>query len=154
MNFVFNDGGRKTAGYKGSAGDCAVRAIAIVSGIPYKMVYDEINILAKSEKMTKRHKKQSSARNGVHIKTIKRYLDSKGFIWIPTMFIGSGCTVHVKAAELPKGKIILNLSKHITAVIDGVIHDTYDCSRNETRCVYGYWMKQESFAEYNVNSKL
>jgi hypothetical protein len=24
-------------------------------------------------------------------------------------------------------------------VIDGVIHDTHDCSRNGTRCVYGYY---------------
>jgi len=27
------------------------------------------------------------------------------------------------------------------AVIDGVINDTYDCSREGTRCVYGYWEK-------------
>ncbi len=24
-------------------------------------------------------------------------------------------------------------------MIDGVVHDTYDCTRNGTRCVYGYW---------------
>jgi hypothetical protein len=28
-----------------------------------------------------------------------------------------------------------------TAVIDGIIHDTYDPSRNGTRCVYAYFTK-------------
>ena len=36
-------------------------------------------------------------------------------------------------------QIVVSVSKHLTAVIDGVIHDTHDCSRSETRCVYGYW---------------
>jgi hypothetical protein len=27
------------------------------------------------------------------------------------------------------------------AVVDGVIHDTSDCSREGTRFVYGYWQK-------------
>jgi hypothetical protein len=30
-------------------------------------------------------------------------------------------------------------SRHLVAVIDGVIHDTHDCSRDGTRCVYGYF---------------
>ena len=45
------------------------------------------------------------------------------------MGIGTGCTVHVREDELPEGRLILNLSKRVTAVIDGVIHDTYDPSR-------------------------
>ena len=57
------------------------------------------------------------------------------------MQIGSGCKVHLKAEELPKGRIIARVSKHYTTVIDGVLNDTYDCSRGETRCVYGYWKK-------------
>lgn len=60
------------------------------------------------------------------------------------MFIGSGCRVHLKADELPKGVVIVSLSKHIAAVKNGVIHDLSDCSRDGTRCVYGYWRKEES----------
>jgi len=33
------------------------------------------------------------------------------------------------------------LSRHLTTVIDGVIYDTYDPSREGTRCVYGYYSK-------------
>lgn len=31
--------------------------------------------------------------------------------------------------------------KHHVAVLDGVIHDTYDSSCNGERTVYGYWYK-------------
>lgn len=72
--FVYDDGGRADAGYRGDTRDCVTRAIAIATGRPYR-----------------------------------------------------------------DGRIIVRLSRHISAVIDGVIHDTYDPSRDGTRCVYGYW---------------
>jgi hypothetical protein len=34
---------------------------------------------------------------------------------------------------------VVALSKHYAAVVDGVVHDLYDPSRDGTRCVYGYW---------------
>ena len=57
------------------------------------------------------------------------------------MFIGQGCKVHLKKSELPAGILIVSCSKHITVVKDGILQDTYDCSRQGTRCVYGYWTK-------------
>ena len=57
------------------------------------------------------------------------------------MLVGQGCKVHLKEDELPKGTIICSVSKHLTCIKDGVLYDTYDCSRNGTRCVYGYWYK-------------
>jgi hypothetical protein len=39
------------------------------------------------------------------------------------------------------GKLIVSVSRHLVAVVNGVINDTYDCSRDATRCVYGYWQK-------------
>jgi DNA-directed RNA polymerase subunit RPC12/RpoP len=142
MKWVFDDGGRKDSGYKGHTGDCVTRAISIVTGKSYKEVYDNLNLLGKAERTTKRRHKKSNSRTGVYKKTYDDYLKSLGFEWVPTMFIGSGCKVHLKKSELPSGKLVAKLSEHITAVIDGVIHDTYDCSRNETRCVYGYFIKK------------
>ena len=55
--------------------------------------------------------------------------------------IGSGCRVHLRAEELPPGRLIVSVSRHLVAVIDGVIHDTLDCSRNGSRCVYGYYSR-------------
>ena len=149
MNWKFNDGGRKKAGYKGRAGDCAVRAIAIASQKPYKEIYDLVNKFAKKERIGKRKTGISSARNGVYNTTFKKIMLHLGFKWQPTMKIGSGCTVHLKADELPKGRIVCNVSRHYVAVIDGVIQDTYDPSRNGTRCVYGYFYKDDDL----INSK-
>ena len=140
MEFVYNVGGRIEAGYKGIAGDCATRAIAIVTGIPYKEVYDSINKLGKTERITKTKTSKSTARNGVYKSTYDKYIKLLGYTWIPTMFIGSGCKFHLKPDELPSGRLIVCVSKHITAVIDGVIYDTYDCSREGKRCVYGYYV--------------
>jgi hypothetical protein len=58
------------------------------------------------------------------------------------MGIGTGCKVHLNADELPKGRLIVSVSKHYTALIDGVINDLYNPDRGGKRCVYGYWVKQ------------
>ena len=42
LELEINDGGRAAAGYKGKAGDCVVRSIAIVSGLPYQKIYDDL----------------------------------------------------------------------------------------------------------------
>lgn len=134
-----NDGGREAAGYKGQAGDCVTRAIAIATGKPYQEVYDALNGLAVNERKGKRKRGKSSARNGVYRSTFAKYLLSLGWQWHPTMAIGQGCKVHLKADELPQGNLIVSVSRHMVAVINGVIHDTHDPSRDGTRCVYGYW---------------
>ena len=139
MQFVYDDGGREKAGYKGKTGDCVTRSIAIVSSKPYQEVYSAINLLAQDER-TKG--KQSNARLGVYKRTYREYILSLGFEWTPTMQIGSGCKVHLKAGELPPGKLIVKVSRHLVAVIDGIIHDTSDPSRNGTRCVYGYYRQK------------
>ena len=141
MSWVYDDGGRSEAGFKGETGDCVCRAISIATGLKYKDVYDYINEFAKCEKVGKA--KKSNARTGVRKETSRKLLESIGWEWIPLMGIGTGCKVHLKSEELPKGKIICKCSKHLVAVIDGVIHDTYDSSRDGTRCVYGYYRKME-----------
>jgi len=156
MQFVYDDGGRAAAGFKGKTGDCCARAIAIATGKPYQEVYNALNEFAKRERTGKRKRSVSNARTGVYTTTARKYLASIGWYWLSKMDIGTGCTCHLNAAELPKGRIIVRLSKHYAAVIDGVLHDTYDSSATgdigETingvatwrkapdRCVYGYWV--------------
>ncbi|KKM76073.1 hypothetical protein LCGC14_1383880 [marine sediment metagenome] len=140
MEFINNDGGRAAAGFQGTTGDCVIRSIVIALELPYQQVYDEMNGLIKSHRKTK-IQKSSSSRGGVNKKFYRNFLESRGWKWIACMKIGTGCKVHLKAEELPKGRIIARVSKHLCAVIDGVINDTHDCSRNETRCVYGYFIK-------------
>jgi hypothetical protein len=142
MQWRKDDGGRASAGFKGSTGDCVTRAIAIATGQPYRAVYDELNERAKAAHARSRKKtkgKRSYARTGLERKVYEPYLLELGWEWVPTMKIGQGCTVHLRADELPSGRLVVAVSKHLCAVIDGVVHDTHDPSRDGTRCVYGYY---------------
>lgn len=138
MKFVYNDGGRAAAGFKGKARDCVTRAIAIAANLDYRHVYDSINESAVYER---RDGRASSARTGVFKQDTRRFMEALGWKWTPTMGIGTGCRVHLRDGELPMGRLIVSVSRHMVAVIDGVIHDTHNCSRNGSRCVYGYYEK-------------
>lgn len=133
MEFVFNDGGREAAGWKPS-NDCTLRAFAIATGMDYRKARSLFLMASPSDEDCGR---------GFSRKTLTRVMGllPHPWIWTPTMGIGTGCTVHLKADELPSGRLIVSLSRHMAAVINGVLHDTYDCSRDGTRCVYGYWQQ-------------
>jgi hypothetical protein len=144
MRWIYDDGGREAAGFEAKkVGDCVVRAIAIATGQSYRAVYDEIGDLARDDNSRRRVHRRSnvSPRNGVMKEVYKRYLRDLGWTWTPTMGIGTGCRVHLRDGELPAGRLIVRTSRHLTAVIDGVIHDIYDPSRDGSRCVYGYWRR-------------
>ena len=142
MQIVITDGGRKEAGYKSKkSGDCVCRAISIATKQDYQKVYDELNEVAERGR-PRGKKKRSNSNTGVYKATIKRYMENLGWTWVPTMKIGSGCKVHLKKEELPSGRLVVSVSKHLVAVIDGVIHDNHNPARNGTRCVYGYWIKK------------
>lgn len=149
LGFQFNDGGRQAAGFKGGAGDCVVRAIAIAAELPYMQVYEDLRIAnaayaeQRNDKLARRlAEKGSSPRNGNHRNVFHDYILGHGFEWVPTMKIGAGCQVHLLANELVEGRLIVKVSKHLSAVIDGVIHDTHNPSRGGSRCVYGYYIKR------------
>lgn len=142
MAFVYDDGGREAAGFKGEANDCVCRAISIATGEPYRKIYKLINNFAKYERIGKKKKTKSNAKTGVYKFTIRKVMEYLGWQWTPTVTIGSGCKVHLCADDLPPGNIIVSLSNHCAAVIDGVLHDTYDSSCGGTRCVYGYFQKK------------
>lgn len=154
MKFTYDDGGRALAGYKGHAGDCVCRAVAIAAEMPYEELYQRLAHGAGNE----RKSRGKSARNGIHVnrKWFKEFMEGLGFTWTPCMKIGSGCKVHLADGELPPGRLVVSVSRHYTAVIDGVIHDTHDPQRTtfwykpgtaeldhaSQRCVYGYWSLQ------------
>jgi hypothetical protein len=146
--FVKTDGGRRAAGFTNekTASDCVARAVAIASNRPYIEVYAELAEMNRRMPLTKNRSRRAAAgkmtaSHGIYTKSklFKDYMKLNGFEWTATMRIGSGCLMHVKANELPPGRLVLRLSRHCAAVIDGVLYDAYDCSRDGTRAVYGYW---------------
>ena len=158
MEFQYNDGGRSKYFRAEHVGDCVTRAISIATGRDYKEVYDTLKQMAKRESV-KHHRghKQSSVRDGVFRETWKRYLRDIGWVHHSTCEIGSKADklkltqASYDFGRIPKGKVIIQLSKHLTCLVDGVINDTYDCSckmsydedgniyMNNERCIYGYW---------------
>jgi hypothetical protein len=130
IRYKYNDGGRKEAGFKGTANDCVVRAIAIALEKPYRQVYDELKI------MCRKQLNGDSVRSGIGRKLCSEYLRERGWKRTPRK-------THLSADELPQGRIICLLNSraeyHLVAVIDGVIHDTFDPSREGKRVVYGYY---------------
>lgn len=145
--WIYNDGGRQEAGFRGETGDCVVRAIAIATGIPYREVYDELHDASREWNHKRRVSAQrktrfnASPRSGVRREVYDQYLKKRGWAWVPRMGIGTGCKVHLSADELPSGPIVVRVSKHLVCCINGIIQDLHDCSRNGTRCVYGYYYK-------------
>ena len=128
LPFQFDDGGRFAAGYRGRTGDCVTRALAIATGEDYARVYAELFAAA-----------GRTPRNGVSRKVYQPWLEARGWVWMPTMQVRQGCTVHLRRRELPTGRLVCRLSKHLCAVIDGTTHDTSDPGRGGGRCVYGYF---------------
>ena len=152
--FVYNDGGRAQAGWKGDTGDCVCRAICIALERDYEDIretlveirrdfYFKMSSSRSARKQARAERALQQGTNthrlGIPIEVAKDFLKEQGWLWIPTMSIGSGCKVHLHPDELPEGRLIARTTKHLCAVIDGVINDTYDPSRGGTRCVYGYY---------------
>lgn len=130
LDFKYNDGGRSKYFKADKVGDCVTRAIAIILSKDYKGVYNMIHALI-----------GYSPRNGVQKKDTKKIMQLFGGQWVSTARFGQSMKMHLNASEMPlKGRYVCQVSKHITAIIDGVINDTYDPSRDGTRMVYGYWL--------------
>jgi len=125
QTWVYDDGGRARAGYEfHSAGDCVSRAIAIATQMPYEMVVDIVDKAC--------HGYRGSSQSGVFDPTIKGILTSLGWKRTTTK-------AHLNSDEFPPGRLLLEVNRHLVAMVDGVIHDTYDPSEHGSRRVYAYW---------------
>ena len=116
IKYQYNDGGRRAAGYSPYAGDCVVRAIAIVTGACYLEVYEFVNRMCKGKPLSF---------YGVDKKICSKILRHLGAKWV------AGC-------KLPtKGKYVLNMHGHLAALVDGTVQDTYESLAAHK--LYGYW---------------
>tara|TARA_R110000868_G_scaffold10027_1_gene49215 strand:+ start:3569 stop:3961 length:393 start_codon:yes stop_codon:yes gene_type:complete len=130
MNYHHNDGGREAAGYKGTAGDCGARAMAIALQLDYRSVYKELS------QANADNGRSRSARSGIMKDTYTEVLKRHGWIWMKApQFEGR----KARCSDLPKGRVIAKQAKHFVAVIDGVVNDSWNCTE---RMVYGYWAKK------------
>jgi len=126
-NFKYNDGGRADAGFKGTAGDCGARAMAIALELDYKTVYKELAQANKDMGFAK------SARNGIMKNVYDMVLKRHGWVWHQApKFDGR----KARCSDMPTGVVIARQARHFVAVIDGQPNDIWDCTG---KMVYGYW---------------
>lgn len=130
--YRYDDGGRAAAGYKGTTGDCGVRATAIATGKPYAEVYDALFAIAKNWKgnsrKAQRIRARATPRTGVNVDVLDAYMQSIG--WHATM-------VKSRLHELPAWAYtqvkegvpgaVLYMRKHYTALVDDTVRDIWDC---------------------------
>jgi hypothetical protein len=148
MLFQYSDGGRAAAGYKGSAGDCGVRAAAIATGREYKKVYDELFRRSKALHSTSRKRSvkraaartsKASPRAGVFREVMGPYMLEAGAKWVPLASIGSKpIRVREVAARWPGQRLVMSVARHYSAMVNGVNQDTWQ--QHPEKRVYGVWV--------------
>lgn len=130
MEFFFDTGGREKYYKQIFVGDCATRAIAIANHLDYKIVYNMMRKIF-----------DNSPRNGVTKEVTDDCLKILGWDYVNLEFknkklssfetLNSNCIFRLQIAEY---------KTHIVAYINGMLHDTFDCSRINP-VVLGYWIR-------------
>lgn len=148
MAYVFDDGGRAEAGFKGKTGDCVARAIAIATGLPYREVYDRLASENAGQRVTKHTRKSlagvKTARKGIYTgrKWFKDYMAELGFRWVGLAKIGEPSRITVDHFSKHYGQTyILSLRRHSAAMVDGNLRDSWDSGYGGTATVFGFWEK-------------
>src|SRR5262249_7247701 len=151
--WVKDDGGRSKSGVPGAdkeVGDCVARAIAIATQRPYLEVHNALVVgqvhHARTDnspygKWVRRKGRLShfDADHGCADKVYGPYLESLGWKFTSTKELPRGKGVHLRADELPPGRLIVHISRHLVAVIDGIIRDRGDGGGAGRVRVQGYW---------------
>ena len=126
IGYKFNDGGRAAAGRKGSARDCVARALAILTQRDYTECY---KALATANKV---YYGSRSARNGIHAKVFDKVFAEFG---LRKVKLGR-CKPTYSQAHAEHGDCIVTTAKHMCAIVDGDLQDTFDGRAYDGTC-YG-----------------
>ena len=128
IGYCFDDGGRQEAGYKGKTGDCVPRAIAIVTGLPYKQVYKamadamkEYGYAASGNAYQQRGKKVKGQRNAKDIQ-----VDVIQKLGLKKVKFEKGVRPTYSEAYAKYGNCLVFTTKHAVALVDGKLRDTWD----------------------------
>ncbi len=121
VGFIRDDGGRQAAGYKGTTGDCVVRACAIMSERGYRECYDA---MAAANKLFSRNPKAArSARNGVNENAWHYIFSSIGF---ENMGVTQADELTITETYERFGDCVVEIPRHLMAVKGGYVMDAWD----------------------------
>lgn len=105
--------------------DCTVRTLALVSGLEWDRVYDDLCDIGKWLRVMP---STNEAWN--------TWLEANGWKMHEIKGRPDDYNVTEFCAEHPEGSYVLGLRNHVVAVIDGRYYDTWDCGQ---RPVLFYW---------------
>lgn len=106
--------------YGNDIADCVVRSLAVLTDKNWREVYDELTDLAGDMGLM-----------FDRVEFVENYLDSRY-----TRECHYSKTVGEFAKEYPYGRYAVTMNGHITAIIDGVIIDTFNPSNRIMRCAW------------------
>ncbi|MDP2324284.1 MAG: hypothetical protein Q8N51_09680 [Gammaproteobacteria bacterium] len=125
--FHQDDGGRANSRRPRQQNDCAVRACAIATGLPYDQVYDELAAMGRR------------CGRGTSRKILASWLKPHATYHAYPSIAGQP-RKHVDtflAGPGAQGRWVVRIAGHVTAVIDGVAHDL--TAPLADACVYCAW---------------
>jgi hypothetical protein len=100
--------------------DCVIRSISVAEGISWNECQRKLSDLANEEAMLLND-----------VEFVENYLDERyPRKCIKNMTIGEFCR------NCPRGHFVVTTRGHITAIIDNVIVDTFDCSNRTMWCCW------------------
>ena len=118
IGYTRDDGGREAAGYKGSAGDCVIRAFCILTGADYRTAYKEFananHWLADGPK---------SGRRGIAKTAYESVFKAHG---LKKVKLPKGPRPTYSEAYERYGDCIVSTRGHLCAIVDGDLRDTFD----------------------------
>lgn len=109
-----------------SVGDCVKRAITVAAQMDYMEVQRQLN----------RHKRITGAKSFNSEYNPHHYVETvlHGIkLSFPAIKGQQRMNGQTFCEQYPHGRYILNMAKHWSCCVDGVIYDTWDCSN---KCVY------------------
>jgi hypothetical protein len=154
VQFVFNDGGREASGFNEPAtGGCVVRAIAIATGKPYREVFHALQNGLRHQIEVERlcslkygikgdYRPTATPPGGLCGHVFGPYLRWLGWEYVVRPVGTNGKPLRLRDGALPSGRLIVLLSNHLVAVIDGTLHDTFNSALRGQRPIYGYFHKK------------
>lgn len=134
LRFQYDDGGHSIYARR-AVGDCAVRAMSIVTGADYP------EILAKVKKEGEKERGNWTQSDGVsytRLSAVRNIMRGYGWTFVdmrknPKRFMDW---------KASRGTFLVWCPYHFTAVVDGTIRDMFDPSNGGTEIVKGYWYKK------------
>lgn len=127
MKYQYNDGGRSAFFDTPGNNDCVTRALAIATGLTYLEVWDGV---------TATGTRNPSGRVRTQCAEFTAFAKSLGLQFVSTMRV-------LKEIKFPP-RAVACINGHYVAIVDGVMHDTYNPSPAGNKHCFGYWTPKEN----------